>query len=183
MVVSTRIRREGGALHVFSVQNFVRVGRSAGVVHALRGDFAAISVLRAAKGVVFGSRPRRAGEGTCPYGGYRDVPVFLAGAGPRPARGRPRCAAPTVFPEAVPFFVGAGHWPARLETEHGSRRAGEGTRPYGGCRDVSVFLVGAGPRPARGRGKPLPYGDQKTFRVCVGEPLGAPAKIRTRSVG
>ena len=86
----------------------------------MRGDFAAISVLRAAKGVVFGSGPRRAGEGTC---------------------------------------------------------------PYGGCRDVSVLLVGAGPRPARGRGKPLPYGDQKTFRVCVGEPLGAPAKIRTRSVG
>ena len=113
MVVSTRIRREGGALHVFSVQNFVRVGRSAGVVHALRGDFAAISALRAAKGVVFGSGPRRAGEGT---------------------------------------------------------------RPYGGCRDVSVLLVGAGPRPARGRGKPLPYGDQKTFRVCVGEPLGAPPR-------
>ena len=61
----------------------------------------------------------------------------------------------------------------------GPRRAGEGTRPYGGCRDVSVLLVGAGPRPARGRGKLLPYGDQKTFWVCVGEPLGAPAKIRT----
>ena len=156
MDVSTRIRGERSGFHVRSVQNFVRVGRSAGVVHALRGDFAAISVLRAAKGVVFGSGPRRAGEGTCPYGGYRDVSVLLVGAGPRPAR---------------------------PETEHGSRRAGEGTRPYGGYRDVSVLLAGAGPRPARGRGKPLPYGDQKTFRVCVGEPLGAPAKIRTRSVG
>ena len=35
-----------------------------------------------------------------------------------------------------------------------------------------------------GRGKPLPYDKSRTASPsCVGESLGAPARIRTRSVG
>ena len=44
------------------------------------------------------------------------------------------------------------------------------------CREAVPSFVGAGPRAARGRGMPLPYGFQgHSFRVWVGEPLGAPA--------
>ena len=58
-----------------------------------------------------------------------------------------------MYAEAPRPFVGAGHWPARhIEDGKAARpggralqkgpppeRAGEGTRPYGGCRNVPIL--------------------------------------------
>ena len=65
----------------------------------------------------------------------------------------------------------------------GERRAGEGTRPYGGYRNDCVLFVGTDPRPAYGRGKPLPYESQGS-PPCLGRGVPwAPARIRTGGDG
>ena len=90
---------------------------------------------------------------------------------------------------------GRPHGAAPLVKRNISGRAGEDTRPYGGHRSLPFFFVGAGHWPAR-RGlarreghtpgwllsafgrftfSPSPTDFKDTFRVWVGEPLGAPA--------
>ena len=82
-----------------------------------------------------------------------------------------------------------------------SRPTGPGgpvCRPYKNAETCPMNAVGAGPRPARGRGtpqggfscpcgaihlQPLPYGFKKLFWDWVGEALGPPAGICTGRVG
>ena len=60
-------------------------------------------------------------------------------------------------------FVGAGHWPARRISELGR---GKSLSPLSRCARHLPLIRGV---------VPSPTGVKKAFRVCVGEPLGAPA--------
>ena len=71
-------------------------------------------------------------------------------------------------PSSAPVCA-LGHLPPQGE----GLRAGEDTRPYGIYKSCP-FFVGASPRPARGRGKPLPYESQEGFpNMGRGAPWGS----------
>ena len=117
--------------------------------------------------------------------------------------GRPRCAAPTggtVFPQwatarvaPTAFLCGDSERRVQEAAPYKGRippkRAGEDTRPYGGCGSVLSFRRGrtlAGPREGHTPGwllsafgrftfSPSPTILKKLFRNWVGESLGAPA--------
>ena len=129
----------------------------------------------------------------------RNLPPHPSGPRPDtfPPGGRLRTAAraaPTANLGAVSFFVGAGHWPARrgssaIPEPTLIRLASLGTFPLEGGRlcgrgkSLSPLSRCARHLPLIRGVVPSPTEDKKAFRVCVGEALGAPARIRTGSVG
>ena len=94
-------------------------------------------------------------------------------------------------PSSAPVCA-LGHLPPQGE----GLRAGEDTRPYGIYRNCPFFCRGrsqTGPREGHTPGwllsafgrftfSPSPTNLKKAFQTWVGEPLGAPARIRTGSI-
>ena len=63
----------------------------------------------------------------------------------------------------------------------GKARAAD-SRPYGGYRGYSLISQGPVPDRPTGGASPSPTNLKKAFQTWVGEPLGAPARIRTGSI-
>ena len=63
----------------------------------------------------------------------------------------------------------------------GKARAAD-SRPYGGYRGYSLISQGPVPDRPAGGASPSPTNLKKAFQTWVGEPLGAPARIRTGSI-